>query len=361
MGEELPVSVKNERSSNIELMRIVMILLIIMHHYVVNSTIMDSVQMDAITPNVIFLQLWGLWGKTAINAFVLVSGFFLCTGRLTWQKYLKLLMEIFFYNIIIYVVLLILGYESLSFKAIFNVFFGLLHEAGSGFLASFMIFYLFSPFLNILINNLESREWHHLLALLIFVQVVTVTFFFSHAFNEISWYMTLYLLGAYLRLRAGDWSSNFYFSIKWLIVFVVLAWMSVLLIDYLCAYFHRGSWFAAFYFVSDSSKLLAFIVGIAIFQTFRNLPLRYNRFVNALSKTTFGVLMIHANSDAMRKFLWQDLVRVPVMLDAPFLSLVFHATVSVMLIYAVCAAIDYARIILLEKPIMAWIDSKYGK
>ena len=361
MGEALRVSDKKERSSNIELMRIVMILLIIMHHYVVNSTVMDGVQMDAITPNVIFLQLWGMWGKTGINAFVLVSGFFLCTGRLTWQKYFKLVLEIFFYNIVIYVVFLVMGYESLSLKALFHVFFGIFHYAGDGFFASFMLFYLFVPFLNLLIKNLNSVEWHRLLALLIFVQVVTVTIFRSHAFNEISWYMTLYLLGAYLRIQAGDWSKRFSFSLKWLIVFVLLAWVSVLGIDYLCYSFHYGSWGTAFYLVSDSSKLLAFLVGVAIFQTFRNMPLGHSRFINELAKTTFGVLLIHGNSDAMRKFLWQDIVGVPAMLDAPLPSLVAHAAVSAVLIYAVCAAIDYARIQFFEKPIMGWIASKYGK
>lgn len=361
MGEALFDSREKKRSSNIELMRIVMILLIIMHHYVVNSTVMDAVHMDAITPNVIFLQFWGMWGKTGINAFVLVSGFFLCMGSLTRQKYLKLLLEIMFYNIVIYVLLLLLGYEVLSLKALFRVFFEVFYEAGNSFSASFMLFYLFVPFLNIFIKNIDEKEWYHLLVLLIFVQVVTVTFFFSHAFNEISWYMTLYLLGAYLRLHAGDWSRKFSLSWRYLVGFVLLAWISVLGIDYLCYQLHRGGGYSAFYFVSDSSKLLAFLIGIAIFQVFRNLPLGYNRFINELSKTTFGVLLIHANSDAMRKFLWQDIVQVPTMLDAPLFSLVCHATVSVMLIYIICAAIDYARIYFFEKPVMAWIDSRYGK
>lgn len=156
MEKALLASDKKVRSSNIELMRILMIILIIMHHYVVNSTVMDAVQMDTITPNVIFLQLWGLWGKTAINAFVLVSGFFLCRGRLTWQKYLQLLLEIFFYSVIIYFILLGLGYETLSLKALSYVFFGLFRGAGNGFVASFMCFYLFVPFLNLLIKNLDS-------------------------------------------------------------------------------------------------------------------------------------------------------------------------------------------------------------
>ena len=191
---------------------------------------------------------------------------------------------------------------------------------------------------------------------------MTVTFFFSRAFNEISWYMTIYIVGAYLRLHAGVWSKSLFFSLKWLIVLVFLAWMSVFGIDYLCYHnIYHGGWFSAFYLVSDSSKLFAFLIGVAIFQTFRNLPLGYNRFINGLAKTTFGVLLIHANSDAMRKFLWQDLVQVPAMFAAPLQSLVLHAAVSAVLIYAVCAVIDYVRIEILERPVMRWINSRYRK
>ena len=107
--------------------------------------------------------------------------------------------------------------------------------------------------------------------------------------------------------------------------------------------------------------MLAFLIGVAIFQTFRNLPLGYNRFINGLAKTTFGVLLIHANSDAMRKFLWQDLVQVPAMFDAPLHLLILRAAMPAVLIYAVCAVIDYAWIEILERPVMRWINSRYRK
>ena len=41
------------RSSNIELMRIVLMLAIIAHHYVVNSSVMDGITLDSLTPNIV--------------------------------------------------------------------------------------------------------------------------------------------------------------------------------------------------------------------------------------------------------------------------------------------------------------------
>ena len=86
------------RNSNIEVLRIVAMLAIVAHHYVVNSTV--SQMFDPVYPtlNSMFLQLWGMWGKTAINVFVLISGYFMCRSSLTARRYLKILLEIVFYS-----------------------------------------------------------------------------------------------------------------------------------------------------------------------------------------------------------------------------------------------------------------------
>lgn len=62
------------RSSNLELMRIILMLIIIAHHYVVNSGITACFNFSNITANMIFLQIFGMGGKIAINAFVMITG-----------------------------------------------------------------------------------------------------------------------------------------------------------------------------------------------------------------------------------------------------------------------------------------------
>lgn len=66
-----------KRSSNLELLRIIAMVAIVSHHYVVNSGITNHFDYANITPNMIFLQLWGMWGKTAINIFVMITGYFM--------------------------------------------------------------------------------------------------------------------------------------------------------------------------------------------------------------------------------------------------------------------------------------------
>lgn len=58
---------ERQRDSNFELFRIVLMLLIIAHHYVVNSGFSKLYDFDNITGNMIFLQLFGFGGKIGIN------------------------------------------------------------------------------------------------------------------------------------------------------------------------------------------------------------------------------------------------------------------------------------------------------
>lgn len=77
-------------------MRIVLMLVIIAHHLVVNSGLIDAIAPGAFDAKTLFVVLFGMWGKAAINAFVMITGYFMCTSQLTRRKMLKLLGTFYF-------------------------------------------------------------------------------------------------------------------------------------------------------------------------------------------------------------------------------------------------------------------------
>ena len=64
-----------------------------------------------------------------------------------------------------------------------------------------------------------------------------------------------------------------------------------------------------YHFVIDSNKLIAILTAVLAFLYFKGLNIKYNKIINLISASTFGVFLIHANSDAMRNFLWVDLFK----------------------------------------------------
>lgn len=59
------------------------------------------------------------------------------------------------------------------------------------------------------------------------------------------------------------------------------------------------------YFMGESSRPLLLVTGIMAFVFFKKLRLPYIPIINTVGASTFGVLLIHANSDTMRKWLWR--------------------------------------------------------
>jgi hypothetical protein len=74
-----------------------------------------------------------------------------------------------------------------------------------------------------------------------------------------------------------------------------------------------------------------------------------------VAETTFGVLLIHANSDAMRTMLWKYIVNVPAMVSASLSELILHAAIWAVVIFSVCSIIDYCRLRWIEGLFMNYI------
>ncbi len=108
------------RDSNLELFRIIVMLTIVAHHYVVNSGVINIILENNITSlKSIFLLIFGMGGKIGINCFILITGYFMCKSNISIKKFIKLLLEIEFYNIIIYLIFLLVGYVPFSWKDLF--------------------------------------------------------------------------------------------------------------------------------------------------------------------------------------------------------------------------------------------------
>jgi hypothetical protein len=91
---------------------------------------------------------------------------------------------------------------------------------------------------------------------------------------------------------------------------------------------------------------------------FKNLKMKPSRFINTVAASAFGVLLIHANSDYMRQWLWGDLLDNVRAYSSPYLAL--HAVGSVIAVYVICTVIDLLRIRLIERPFFVLWDKAWG-
>lgn len=89
------------RKSNIELLRILAILMIVGVHFASYSGISSSFSLN---PNYMWLTMLSHGGKIGVALFTLISAYFLSRSEFKWKKLAKLYFDVFFYSLVIFVV-----------------------------------------------------------------------------------------------------------------------------------------------------------------------------------------------------------------------------------------------------------------
>ena len=200
-------NIRKTRNSNLEFYRIIVMLLIVAHHYVVNSGLGEVLQESPLSGHSIFFYLFGAWGKTGINCFVMITGYFMCRSQITLRKFLKLIFEILFYNIIIYAIFVATGYEHLSLSGIENLI--PMRNLNTNFTSCFLVFFFCIPFLNVLVQHLDKRKYQYLIGLSLFIYTLHGTLpHTSVDMNYVSWFCVIYFIASYIRLYPLPYDRN---------------------------------------------------------------------------------------------------------------------------------------------------------
>lgn len=170
--------------------------------------------------------------------------------------------------------------------------------------------------------------------------------------NYVSWFIVVYLIASYVRLYPR---AIFDKTRIWGIASTICLVISTLSI--------LGSlrfiWRDPYYFVADSNKILAVITAFCLFMFFKNVKIPYVKSINVIASAAFGVLLIHANSDTMRQWLWKDTLQNTQVFNTSWCYL--HFFCAVLGVYAICTCIDLIRLYCLEKPFFMWYDKKSPK
>ncbi len=341
-----------KRDSNIELFRIIMMLSIVAHHYVVSSGITDIIAIPPYSWQAYFLYIFGLWGKIGINCFVLITGYYMCQSSITIRKFLKLLLEIVFYNIIIYLIFVLSGYEPFSLLRLYMV----LLPVGSimdNFVPCFLVYYLLIPFLNVLVQNI-NRNQHKMLLAICFICFVIFDHlpFFEYRFNYVGWFCILHVIASYIRFYHSEQRNDAVHTHAYIGTAIALAVLTVLVQLKLTELGLPAG--KPFRWVADCNAVFAVITSILLFVGFKNMKINYSCWINTIASSTFAVLLIHAHSTSMQQWLWHDVCHNTDWIFSPYIPL--HAFGCVIAIFMACVIIDRIRIHLLENPTFIVID-----
>lgn len=172
-------------------------------------------------------------------------------------------------------------------------------------------------------------------------------------FSYVTWFMVIYFIASYIRLYPIPKNNDTKF---WGIATFISITLSILSVVLPNAIFNKVLFWI---FISDSNAPLALIVSVCSFMLFKNINLKYNKWINIIGGSTFGVLLIHANSNAMREWLWKDLCQNTKYFESEYF--IVHILATTIIIFVICVIIDRIRILYIEQPLMKLVANKIDK
>lgn len=335
------------RQSNIELLRIIAMVMIVGHHFAVHGW-EGGFPYPSISVNRLWIQFIQMGGKIGVNVFVLISGYFLIVApKIKISKVIKFWLQIAFYSFIIFALFVGTGLKSFSVIELVKHIFPVIMNQW-WFASTYFVLYLLSPYINILLKNLNRRQYIIFLVLLGGCWCVIPTFTAQNfQSNSLAWFVYLYAIAGYIKLFGLKKNVT---SKKWILLaifFAFLTYVSVVTFDLLgmkVVFFGKN---ATFFYNMQSFPML--VISVSLFLGFRALNIGCNKFVNTISAATFGVYLIH-EEPYVRDFLWSRVVKTTSYTTSKILIL--YSLVVIMLVFVVCTMIELLRIHVIEKHYM---------
>ena len=336
------------RKSSIELLRIIAMVMIVFHHFAVHGGFTWTSSSNLLT------QLWYLFiimgGKVGVNVFVFITGYYLIKSKDDFFRPIKILKfwgQVFFYSAVIFAIFLLCGSTSFGISELIKNLLPITYGKW-WFASTYFVLYLFHPFINKLLCNLEKGLYQKLLILLVVCWSILPTFTkSSFESNSLLWFVTLYAISGYIRLYGLNPKFGTKFYLALFIISSGLTYLSSVVLTLLADKWSIFEGSATYFYGQE--KITTLTVSLSLFLLFATLNMGYHKWINVIASATFGVYLIHDNT-LVRKFLWLELFQNANYQESPLL-IPYSIGVS-LLVYAVCTLIDWLRQLLLERPLM---------
>lgn len=197
-------NINSSRNSSIELLRIVAMLFIIASHSSVHGCFPDA----RIIPfyNRVLLNCLTL-GNIGVSIFVLISGYFLCSKKISVESIKKLHIQVIFYSFVGLLVALAFNID-VSIKDILKTCFPTIYRS-YWFFTVYFILIIFTPYINIFLKNINRIQFLYCLAIMFLLWIIIPTFMKSTMYGDrISWFIMLYMFGAYIKIYPNKFMTN---------------------------------------------------------------------------------------------------------------------------------------------------------
>lgn len=274
------------RDSNFELLRLLAMFGIIVHHLVIKgaSTCGYVEAYDYNRDGVMGLIINSLV-VGGVNCFVLITGWF--GVRHTMKGLVKILLETCLFGLISYIILLLLGGDSFSISHLIDS----LDFRFNWFVVSYMMLLLVCPIIERSLMNLEFKEfkkWMILLCVFNFVFILFLNRVNDNGYNVVH-FIFLYYIARFMRTLKNN-GNQWYVRFEKYSLPIYIIMVLILTIGFLFLNEYRHAPKSIKWFGYNNPILL--IASVSFFVSMAKMRIKSRR-INSMASGVFGVFILH--------------------------------------------------------------------
>lgn len=340
----------NNRNCNLDLLRILcMFMVVILHTLNWGGLVEGSLipgHYNWYSGNILFTL-----SLQAVNCFVLISGYFLCTSKFKLKKLINIWTQAIFYSAVVAILVMTVFSSSFSIKEFMKscVIFTMDRY---WFVTDYLLLYITFPFLNIAIKGMNKKT--HLLCcgVLISIFCVLSNIVYITDFSEVNggysyiWFCILYLVAAYIRLYVPTRIKYQKFMFPAFIFFSLCICGERFVAYFITPYIFGTVRLTSLFYGYNS--IVSFLAAITLFQSFRGLTIeskKTTRLISFVAPLTFAVYLIH-EQELFRPVLW-DILNPDA--TATKYYMVGYVLLCAISIFIICCIIEFIRQFLFKK------------
>ncbi|MDU1905838.1 MAG: acyltransferase family protein [Dysgonomonas sp.] len=286
---------KQQRDSNIELLRIVLMLLIILMHLIVHGSDLKNLIGDAYitTPkDGLFTFLYSFICVSVVS-FIFISGYY--GIRFKVKTLLSIVIQAIFYSVSIFIFFKIFVFkENILSYDFFKCFFPLSFNSW-WFLSAYVGLYILSPLLNKACQYLTKIQLAGVILFMVYLQAsffpVGYNFYSSDGLSLFS-FVVIYLIARFCYIYEIKIPKPF-------LIYTLISIFTFLGINL----FMKIGWQSWGWRITTLNIPLVIIGGVCLFYTFKNIKIQ-SPIINKISPLLLGVYLLHDSKEVGIYFLY---------------------------------------------------------
>lgn len=303
--------VKPERMANLELLRCVAMMMVVALHYLGKGNLLADLAGESLGGGETAAWLLESFCIVAVNVYMLISGYFLCTSSFKLSRLAGLWLQLEFYSItfgLIGALSGILTETPFDTHYLLTLIFPVSMDH-YWFLTAYIFLYLLLPFTGRAVKQMSRRQlqWSVLLLLSVFCflkSILPLRLETDRMGYDCLWYLCVFLAAAYMRRFGVPFLEK---KGRGLLLYVICC-LAIFAgtMGLRTVYLNTGSFGLMLKMFLEYNHLFPFLAAAGLFAAFKNLKIqgRAAALVTRISPYTLGVYLLHENIGF--RYSWQN-------------------------------------------------------